>query len=123
MLVQTKNKNWYIVQRDITHDYRSGNDILIRLDEGCFLDLNEFTNDMICDGSSFNIIKVAKVHYLGEIFKHFGSNANIESIEGFTIIWQREDQRLTQLNTLVTNLQTQLQEAQEEIKRIRGEHN
>jgi len=87
MLVKTRDGAWHVTQLNtgLTEDY------FIDLKDGTNLYLRQ-TNDDLTDidgDDDFDIVTVATVKYIGNIFRRFGSN-DAESIRGFEVIWERE---------------------------------
>ena len=110
MLVQTKEGNWYVFIGEIFLNLSTMNNLLLRY----------FDNDLIYVFSSdFNIVKVANISYIGNVFRAYKENRTIEKVDGFKVIWQRESEKETQLNTLISKLKIQLEEAQKELANIK----
>jgi hypothetical protein len=120
MLVQSKSSEWYLVQKGIEDGYESKDRLINLSNYFGYLDLNNYTDDL----KGFNdIMKVATVVYIGDIFRNIKNIKEIEKTCGFKVIWEREQEstKEKQLKKIIDDLQEQLKEKLEELKGIRGE--
>lgn len=94
MLVQTKKGEWFIVQLNTNAFWDIEASLLISVETGYFFNIYEFRDTLehiytnYCD---HDIIKIAKVDYLGNIFQALKAGLPMETITNFKIIWERQE--------------------------------
>ncbi len=79
---------------------------LYSLNDMCYLSLDYFSEDLD-DCNNWSIAKIATVNYIGDIFRYYKNEKDIECISGFEIIWERKDNNLVNIieEANVTNIQ------------------
>ena len=125
MMVKTRNNSWYIVQKEAA-DFEGRTDYLINTDGYTYLALDKYDANLIdLAFVCFDVIEVAEVDYIGNIFKAIENGSPIEDIKGFKVIYQRKDTRVQQLEQQMADLQKTIEEAsaksaeiQDEIRRL-----
>jgi len=125
MLVQTQNGNWYMVQLNTYVDgdsiYR---DVIVNLSSGNYLCLRNYSIEFkeLCGIDSLNFTKIVQVRYIGDIFRAVRYNTPIEFIQEFKILWERpkENPKVNQLESLCLKLESQLEDAREELQKIKA---
>lgn len=117
MLVQHKNNEWSVVMLGVEHGY-DAKDILLNTNDGLrYRRLSDYNDNLkrTWDNSG-DIVKVATVGYIGDIFRTYKSSKSVESIEGFKIIYDKtKDETKDKLQKTIDTLRTQLKQAQEEL--------
>jgi len=119
MLVQVMNKNWYMVCNGAKK--RRGEDIfLLNIVDGCYINSEKYSNDLEYDGTpGYQIVKVAECDFVGNVIRGIWGHKTPENFEGFTVIWERTDPKVAEVESLISKLQGQLKDAQEELGRLR----
>lgn len=114
MLVQLTNGKWATIVRDCCCT-EGTKDMYVLLDGTSWDKLDYHDDNLNYIGSwpeEFQIQKVATCDYMREIIKGIPA----EKLQGFKVIWQRENPKKQQLTELVSKLQAQLKDATDELE-------
>jgi hypothetical protein len=121
-LVQFRNKKWYVVFLGAGYKAVFGNykDLLVQYNGTYKCDLDTHNDDLTYKDSNLDIIKVATVDNFADVLKGISRTdcTPVEELDGFTVLWQRENPEVTRQKELVDKLQKQLAEAQSTLKEM-----
>jgi|GEM_PF-6752098 len=125
MLVQTSDEIWWVVIRE-NGCHKQSKDILIRYKKREYIGWNKlalYAEDLSYTGQfpeDSTIIKIASCDYFTQIFTE---GIDVNRLVGFKVIWERpkENPKVIQLESLCLKLESQLEDAREELRKIKGE--
>jgi transcription antitermination factor NusG len=107
MLAKTKEGDWYVVILGVEGE---DEDKLISMETGRYMRVSSYSADLKnSHDSAYNIVAVATVGYLGDIFRNFGKD-NVTNIAGFKVIWEESNPRIAELKKIIADAQKELGE-------------
>lgn len=119
-LVQLRDGDWYVLFRDTGYGYYK--DLLAGYGKIQQTNLDTHEDDLTYCDYSIDIMKVASANTLdilkGVLKKDCSTPA--EQLSSFKVIWERKNHKVSQLESVVSNLQEQIQKAQDELKELRA---
>lgn len=110
LVMTTFDNQWRLAQIDTINQESYARNVLLNLNNFCYLELDEF-----------DIVKVAEVKYIGNIFRAIQAGTPVEQVEDFKVIYDKtKEERKEKLESTISDLQLQLEKAQKELKEAQG---
>lgn len=120
-LAKTRDGAWHVVMLN-TREYgdKGTTNILVDYYSGDFLRLEKYTDNLLHNSGdekfTIDTIAVTTVPHL--FIKGLINKSLVEQLLGFKIIWEREIPEVTRVKNIIADLESKLQEAQGELKKI-----
>ena len=111
-VVQRRNGSYSLVMKDSFEG-----DTFVNVDNDfCLMCFDDYTSDLLYNKSEtqWDIMKVFTVDTLTDILRYLVS----KQYDKLTLLWERKSPKEQQLKWFVEKLQSQLKEAQEELKKL-----
>ena len=111
-VVQRRNGSYSLVMKDSFEG-----DTFVNVDNDfCLMCFDDYTSDLLYNKSEtqWDIMKVFTVDTLTDILRYLVS----KQYDKLTLLWERKSPKEQQLKRFVEKLQSQLKEAQEELKKM-----
>jgi hypothetical protein len=122
MIAETRNGEINLVMLDVLQSNESyPNDVLINLSTGCYLDLEDYTDDLTRYSSDYDIVRVYKVLYVGDIIRSIGNKKNLRA-SYHTLLFDRDKQkedRIIELKIKIAEAKNIINEAETELNAIK----
>jgi hypothetical protein len=112
MLVQYRCGDWRLVVDNNLYDLKDGDNSN---------SLMNYNNDLVYNSMlacNLDIVKIAKIGFLEDIFSGMIRQLPVEKFEGFTILWQRKSEEQEKLEQVIADLQQQINTAQKKLEEI-----
>lgn len=116
MLIVLRNGNKYVVQKNIRCGY-STVDIIVSTESKNWNTLSNYNDDLTHKGNkALDIIKVLDPQEIWDVIHQHKTDYSCK----YTVMWEENKER-DKLNKVIKQLETDLQKAKEELKKIEGE--
>lgn len=110
LVMTTFDNQWRLAQIDTINQKPNAGNVLLNLKTFCYIELD-----------AADIIKIAEVKYIGDIFRAIKADTPVEQVKDFKIIYDKtKEERKEKLESTISDLQSQLEKAQKELKEAQG---